>query len=746
MARSVWIAAAALAAAWSLPTADATGLNLLLRSCEKVSYKASKLTFLRHMLPYPGACLCTTEVHAPCFVPEVTGMASHAAIASVEVCIDPSTYRQGQDALIFSGTHTGVTPSSFNSTTGCMMLTGGANATEESWRVAMTCAHYINLATDNGNSPGLITGHRRFTLRLCTNESSPTCVVNTQPVLRVLPNAKPPQVLSSVPVFTFTTALAHPPHGSVPVDEHIACSDPDSSTIGALELRFVTGTFVPTEDVLLCPHHSLLPPNVTCTFNPMSALLRLQGVMTLPQCTAVAAAVRYANTAGGWPCRGRRTLFWIAYDVETEEPSSGYSATTHIDVIGAVGAQCPAITIASAAQVVSAAATPSFVTSFALISPLPSFEPIVEARVRFADGYVPGEDLLAVVSIPAHLSCHFDAATGILRINGSASASEYAFVLRHVVYVSLTPLAPTQSSRTIAFKVGDADCWSTERTTVLMIVDKPECACLPRFALLHPLTLHFRAGTDFLTSELFASSSMVPMIAGSTAASPSPAPRDPASLQLALALATLTSANPAAANCSTTASSLLFAAAVIAFVPAREAPYWPEEDSLVVRLPTHLAAAFAVQFVPGTGMLHLRSRPGVPGVPLALMLEALSHVRYTNVALGDGREGMKHLIAYLLTPGGCRTSSIFVRVMVLPSHMPLGPPPFVPFLECVARGGLDAIGGGEEDDEPATSGALSSLRPSHGALACVAAAVAMASLAATRQVGDADVGHKAGAW
>ncbi|MBF0185981.1 MAG: tandem-95 repeat protein, partial [Magnetococcales bacterium] len=105
------------------------------------------------------------------------------------------------------------------------------------------------------------------------------------------------------------------------------------------------------------------------------------------------------------------------------------------------------------------------------------------ATVRFASGYVSGEDQLDFASAYG-ISAVWNSAGGILTLTGVASLSDYQAALRAVTYSNLAADNPTAGDRSVAFSVDDGISSSAVVSSTLRVAAVNDAAVLTAGALL----------------------------------------------------------------------------------------------------------------------------------------------------------------------------------------------------------------------------------------------------------------------
>ena len=98
------------------------------------------------------------------------------------------------------------------------------------------------------------------------------------------------------------------------------------------------------------------------------------------------------------------------------------------------------------------------------------------AAVQITDGYVNGEDILALPAQP-HLTGSFDLPSGRLTLSGTASVADYETALEAVTYAN-TSDNPSMLTRTVIYAARDAGGFGLSDTHAITIaaVDDPPLA------------------------------------------------------------------------------------------------------------------------------------------------------------------------------------------------------------------------------------------------------------------------------
>jgi len=107
-------------------------------------------------------------------------------------------------------------------------------------------------------------------------------------------------------------------------------------------------------------------------------------------------------------------------------------------------------------------------------------------EVRFTANFVSGEDILGFTNTGS-LAGSWNGVAGVLTITGNSALTDYQSAMRAVTYRNVNP-APTTSTRTIQFRVNDADDWSnavTRDLTVTPLNNAPELAGIESSAIVY---------------------------------------------------------------------------------------------------------------------------------------------------------------------------------------------------------------------------------------------------------------------
>ncbi len=92
------------------------------------------------------------------------------------------------------------------------------------------------------------------------------------------------------------------------------------------------------------------------------------------------------------------------------------------------------------------------------------------ATIRITGGYRIGEDMLSIDAayLASGISRSWDAATGTLTLNGSATVAEYEAMLEHVTYADISE-DPDTADRTVTWTVNDGDADSPAQTSTITV-------------------------------------------------------------------------------------------------------------------------------------------------------------------------------------------------------------------------------------------------------------------------------------
>jgi len=344
----------------------------------------------------------------------------------------------GEDVLSFSSQN-GIS-GSFDQATGIMSLTGSA-----------TLAQYQNalqgVAYDNtSDNPSALTRTVSFVVNDGDNDSNPLSrAIEINPV-----NDAP--VLSSIEALS---AQFNENGSPVGLTGNIAVNDIDDTNIESATVS-ISGNFISGEDILNFNSQN----GINGSFDQATGILSLTGSATLAEYQTALQTVTYDNTSDN-PSTLTRTVSFIINDGDTD--SNQLSRDIEITPVN----DAPVLSsIETAPLNFPENSAPVAITNTVQVGDIDDSN-IESAQIAISSNFVSGEDQLNFIDQNG-ITGVFDAANGVLSLNGSASVAQYQAALQSITYQAPGD-NPTAQQRAISFTIDDGDATSNTLTRVIDI-------------------------------------------------------------------------------------------------------------------------------------------------------------------------------------------------------------------------------------------------------------------------------------
>lgn len=353
------------------------------------------------------------------------------AIASITTNYDMSKERLGVD---ISGTSL---TASWNATTGQLSI-NGVDTIANYVKVLRTVA-YINLGStsytprtisftvkDNTNVPSNLVSR---TLNFVNTNAAPTLATNSSTALNYVENAAPTAITPSMSV-----------------------NDSDSPLIQSAIIK-ISSNYTFNEDSLVFTTFG----KIKGTFATATGTLTLTGADTLANYQTALQSVQYVNSSHN-PSTATRT---ITFTVSDGLASS--NAVTRNITIQAVN-DAPVVQINTAQALAYQPANGAVAIAPAVTVTDPDNAMLASAFVQIISNYQRGKDVLAFVNPTSGstITGSFDSNTGILKLTGTDTVSNYRAALAAITY-QFNGVATTQT-KAISFVVNDGSVPSTAVT------------------------------------------------------------------------------------------------------------------------------------------------------------------------------------------------------------------------------------------------------------------------------------------
>ncbi|MBL0743119.1 tandem-95 repeat protein [Chryseolinea lacunae] len=372
-------------------------------------------------------------------------------IASATVVISAG-FESGKDVLAFTNAF-GITGSFSGST---LTLSGASSLAN--YQAALQSVTFQN---NNNNNPSTTT--RTITFRVNDGATNSTTLsrnitftaVNDAPVLAAIEAA----------ALTFSEGGA-----AKNISGAITAVDVDNANLTGATIQ-ITGNFVATEDVL-----SFTTANgITGTFDAATGTIALTGTATVGNYQTALRNVLYKNTNTDNPSSSTRTLSITVTDgtdaSNTVTRNITVTPVNDVSVLSAVEPAALSYTEDQGATTITSTLAIADVDNTTLAS----------ATVQInAPAYNASQDVLAFANAFG-ITGSFNSTTGILTLTGVASLSDYEAALRSVTYENTNHLAPSTTTRAVAFRVNDGSGNSNtmiRNITIAVVNDAPVLAAI----------------------------------------------------------------------------------------------------------------------------------------------------------------------------------------------------------------------------------------------------------------------------
>ena len=368
-------------------------------------------------------------------------------------------YQNGQDQLNF--TNTAKVKGEWNAATGTMTLTGVDTFTN--YRAAIRSVTYTNLS----DNPNTSTRTVSFSITDDGGLISPivTRNINISSVNDAPALAGPSQI---------TYSEADP---ATVINSVISITDSDNTTLSNATITMTN--FVAGQDIISFVANGATMGNIAVQSNSNGVLTLVSAgnTATLAQWTTALRAVTYANSSGNPTTTARNVQFRVSDGTSLSNVIASTINITALNFPPALSQVEPGSLVYNELSTVNVSST---ITAFDFDS-----VNLSSATIQITGNYQNGQDFLEFTDTAA-ITGTFDAATGILTLNGVATVANYQTALRSITYFNSSS-NPSLSQRTVSFTVTDTTnvtSNSVVRTiSVNSINDAPVLSDLENFAL-----------------------------------------------------------------------------------------------------------------------------------------------------------------------------------------------------------------------------------------------------------------------
>ncbi len=267
---------------------------------------------------------------------------------------------------------------------------------------------------------------------------------------------QPPNVNSNNSLITFT-------EGDSPIllDDVISIFDDGNDDILSIDV-VITSNFQPGLDIL---DVDVGVSGITSSFDNQSGTLSLVGLASLADYQDVLRTITYENI--GDDPQGLKTVTFIPVDFDHTDPLSDSNPETTID-INVIPINDPPEVVVSGNNVTFVEAGLAVPLDPGLLVTDSDNTELVGATITINQNFASGQDWLDFTDQNG-ISGNYDLFTGILRLTGIASISNYETALRSVQFRN-TSSNPSDLQRTVDFLVNDGSAFSTLQTVTVNVV------------------------------------------------------------------------------------------------------------------------------------------------------------------------------------------------------------------------------------------------------------------------------------
>jgi large repetitive protein len=312
----------------------------------------------------------------------------------------------------------------FSPLTGILTLTGVASKAD--YQAVLSSVAYINSSADP-------TGATR-TIRFQANDGVSDGNTAFRP-LQITGVNNPPEVTLAASSFIYTENA-----GAVFVDGLLTVKDLDNLTLNRA-LVILEG-YVDGEDIL----SFVAAPGIAGLFDAATGRIAFTGQVTstVADFETTLRSLKYTNTSSN-PTPGTRTVKITVNDGIIDSDVKSRSIDVRANTPSVVA---PTLAPLNYSDNQGAVAIDDGLTVTDIDSP------ILSSATVTIEGFVAGEDVLALTSPPVGMTSSFDAVTGVLTLSGPFAIGIYQDVLRAVTYTNTNPV-PATTPRTLLFQVND---------------------------------------------------------------------------------------------------------------------------------------------------------------------------------------------------------------------------------------------------------------------------------------------------
>ncbi|MEL6342764.1 MAG: MopE-related protein [Myxococcota bacterium] len=350
----------------------------------------------------------------------------------------------GQDVLDVTGLAIGIL-STWDASKGILTLTGSSS--KSNYATALRNVRFTNTNTDNPTE-----GSRTISWTVNDGDTDSVAVTRSFTVKRV--NDAPT-------VNLVTTSLTYSEGAAAStLASGVLLTDPESDSITEATITIAASGADRDEDVLdaTTPYDSDPSAAIRDTFDKANGVLRITGTGSLTQYRDILRSVTYRNSDTSDPTATRRTLSWVVKDNGTPV---GTSTSAAYDINVSKVNDAPSVTLGAVlfSEYLEGAGVKTLVGTSSITDV--DDTRLNRATIQFDSGFVTGQDVLNVTSLPVGILSAWDASRGILTLTGSDTKANFATALRNVTYKNENTSNPTEGTRTISWTVNDGDADST---------------------------------------------------------------------------------------------------------------------------------------------------------------------------------------------------------------------------------------------------------------------------------------------
>lgn len=405
----------------------------------------------------PGSASTFREGQGPvAILPNLTiSDADDTEILSATVTIASS--RQTADLLALPGeisSRTGITASSYNSSTGVLTLSG--RATVADYQAALRAVTFENTSTNPTNSGNSLTRGIQVSVTDANSDGLGGQITQSPSSGSITVTVDP---LNAAPALSAGMSAAYSENGTaVALGSGVTITDADDINLSGATLEIISG--YTAGDALALPSATATATGISGSWNANTRKLTLTGTRLLANYKTAIEAVTFSSTSNDPTANGTATSRQISIqlrDANRDGASTGQalSNSAGATITLTAAADAPVLQHGNTTTLSYTEAGAALAISPALTISDADDSQLQKATVQISSGLSDGDRLNYTAS--SGISGSYDQATGLLTFSGVASISDYESLLRSVTYSSSSSNPASIANRTFTWKVVDAN-------------------------------------------------------------------------------------------------------------------------------------------------------------------------------------------------------------------------------------------------------------------------------------------------